>query len=75
MPTAVKKRDAVSGSAKRRAQKKPSGLLCCLRRIFINDKLCDAVSVANVDECHRTQIADFLHPAGKGNSLINIRGS
>ena len=43
--------------------------------MFFDDDLGDAVTVPQVDEGHRTQVADFLHPAGQGDRFVYICGT
>ena len=48
---------------------------CCLvRGVKIGDQLRDAVAVAQVYECHRSEVAHLLHPAGEGCGFSYVGG-
>ena len=39
----------------------------------VEDKLCDTIAVAKVDECHTTHLASALYPSGKCYGLAAVR--
>ena len=45
------------------------------RRVLFDDDLGDAVTVPQVDEGHRAEVADFLYPAGQRDRFVYICGT
>ena len=43
--------------------------------VLISHKLCDAITVSQVNEIERTHFAYSLYPSGQGNLLANIRNA
>ena len=43
------------------------------RSVRLDDKLCDAVAVAEIDKGHTSEFTGLLDPAGEGNPLPGVR--